>query len=491
MNQAVNGPKPDLKPPRLLRGLFLALLVGIILFLGFTWAIINYQVEQLMAKRTSEYAHSIATIAADTSAEALLSEDTIQLERLVRNVAKDPYIRSATIYLDDGQIIAEYPPRGLMPATRAEQSAQGTDTANLAAQKRRQLSKPQSDEIGNSDSEALHRVKTGASKFSSARLNTASQAFILAQQDIPYVEKINYQSVTAGWFKVVLNRRLLEQSFRRDLLFTQRSVVVVALLLLVTYALVIFRYEVRLKQLTQACHRILQLNVTAIPRGRQQWLNALKRISEIQLQSLREHPPLPNNNSPWQTSRVKKRCVYCYCQFSLSGQYESHAAANLARAEALLQASVQAHGVQSQGDLLSGCLIPFIDIDESEEAVTEAVSLLFLVKQLFATLDHPVEIRGFIGCGAVLVLENERTIVSGVSLFNRVLFAINRLSPLVSFGSIASLAIERDTLRQVASLRALEDAQSLEAPNCFILQAPSDTLSQAIDRQAKYILTQI
>ncbi len=90
--------KKNSNPPNLLRGILITVILTVVAIVSFTWLIINSQVEQLVTQRTSEYAHSIARIAADSSSEALLADDVLQLNLLVENVAKDPYIRQATDY---------------------------------------------------------------------------------------------------------------------------------------------------------------------------------------------------------------------------------------------------------------------------------------------------------------------------------------------------------------------------------------------------------
>ena len=162
-------------PPNLLRGILLSTIGITLTILLITGLIINYYVEQLLVKRTSEYAHSIAKIAADSSAEPLLANDRAQLNLLTENIAKDPYIRQATIFSEDGQIVSQFP---------EELKSFSKKNASIEA------------------------------KSSNQSIQIDSQDFIHRQNNIPFIEKISYQGVTAGWFKLEIDRHLLEQDFR-------------------------------------------------------------------------------------------------------------------------------------------------------------------------------------------------------------------------------------------------------------------------------------
>ena len=463
-----------MKPPRLLAGLFLWIISIIAAVLGISWVIINYQVEQLVATRTSEYAHSIAQIAANSSAEALLGEDKIQLKMLVENVAKDPYIRSATIFAEDGQVVVKHPePLKLM--TPAVQSPTIEETSVAA-----QSAPITADEESTSG-------QTNAAL--STALDSTAAAYIQSQNDIPFIEKITYQGVTAGWFKVSLNRELLESSFRQSLQQSKNIILVIAALLLAFLTFLLTRYNQRVKKVLASCHQLIRVNAPQMPTNNTQWLNALNELSEIRNQALVEHPQLPAELSIWQTSRRVSATLFCYCQFAMIEQEDENSAECLSLAERYLKAAVQTHGVQSQGDILSGCLIPFLDSPDEEEAITEIFALVHLIAGLLESLPLKITMRAFIGKGTVLVLENERSVITGVSLSNRLLDKISQLAPITKFGDILSLGLEADTLSAFGQFEPV-DCEEL-VPNSQVLQLTqiNERVKQQINRQINFIIT--
>lgn len=467
------------KAPNLLRGLFSSVLAITSSILFLAWAIINYQVEQLVATRTSEYAHSIAQIAANSSAEALLSEDKIQLQMLVENVAKDPYIRSATIFAEDGQTVVQFPEELFAIVEDVSPAPSEVEKPEKPAEASAEEEAPQSE----SESHA-----TATTDESVEQLGEQTQAYIQSQKDIPFIEKIVYQDMTAGWFKIALNRELLESSFRESLMRSQNIILIIAVTLMTILLVITYRFERRIKNLITMCHRLMQVNANQMPHSKNEWLATLKELSETRFQALEEHPKLPDQQNIWTTSKRETNTLFCYCQFSMREQEDEKTALNLTTAEYYLQAAVQTHGVQSQGDILSSCLIPFLDIKDEKEALSEAIALVNLIKELLASLDLQITMRAFIGKGTTLVLENERGIITGVSLSNRLHDKIAKLSPLFDFNDIITIAIDANNLADLAEVNEPELEQlTISAPVYSITQI-AEAVKQQTNRQVNYII---
>ncbi|TQV86980.1 hypothetical protein [Aliikangiella coralliicola] len=489
------------KPPKLLRGLFSIILMITSAILLIAWAIMNYQVEQLVAKRTSEYAHSIAQIAANSSAEALLSEDKLQLKMLVENVAKDPYIRSATIFAEDGQVIAEFPeaaaevPDVSIGEMSNPQSNDSDKTKNDDKSKNNSSETQTSNDSSDAKKQSEQTLPSSTeADFQQAEitdgttLSNQTEAYLVSQKDIPFVEKISYQSVTAGWFKITLNRELLESSFRESLKRSQNIILIIAAFLLVTLFTVVLRYERRVNSLVSMNHRLIQINAPKLPRSSQQWMESIKEISETQIQDLPEHKSLPTEENYWHSSNRSANTIFCYCQFAMEQQENEQTAACLSLAEKYLQASVQTYGVQSQGDILSGCLIPFLDNDNAEETLSEAISLIHLIRELLGSIELPITMRAYVGRGLVLVLENERAVITGVSLSNRLQDKISKLSPNVQFGDVICLFIEDNELENLGEFKPLVGQDAMLNASCFQLIEVSESLKQQTNRQVSYII---
>ncbi|MET1256617.1 hypothetical protein [Aliikangiella maris] len=494
------------KPPSLLGGLFslTLLLTGLILVSG--WLIINYQIEQLVAQRTSEYAHSIAQIAANSAADPLMSDDKIQLKLLVENVAKDPYIRSATVFAEDGQVVAQYPENLLQPISIDDTSTEPSITTTSDATSPQSSDNSESfngidnaQEITNLSSNstsAEEELLTEPAETSETTkrseqqlLAEATSAYLQSQTDIPFVEKITYQQVTAGWFKITLNRQLLESNFREALTRSQQIILAIAVVLFCLLLLLTLKYTRRIKQLTQYCHRLIQINAPLLPNNTQQWLDAVKALANNHIHTTQEKIILPEANPQWLTSRRAKGTLFCFCQFSMVEQNNEQTAKAISLGEQYLKAAIQTHGLQSQGNILSGCLIPFLDAKDNDEALEEAINLVYLIKELFASIDVEIKLRAFIGKATILVLENERAVISGISLSNRMLEKINKLSPQVAYGDIICLGVEQQSLNPLGQF--VEKPLPKEAtPSVFYtLLSVDESVKQQTARQLNYIIS--
>ena len=475
--------QPKFKPPRLLKGLLSFILLVTSAILVSAWAIINYQVEKLVAQRTSEYARSITQIAANSAAEALLSEDKIHLQMLVTNVAKDPYIRSATVFAEDGQIVAEK--QSLLEKNLDELTTSLPTTTtddNEASENQLNQSLP--------PMESNNAITTSETTTETSISSIDTDTYLATQQDIPFVEKIVYQGVTAGWFKITLNRQLLESDFRESLIRSQKIILGIAIVLLIVLMLIIRKYYLRINQLVNANHRLIKLNADHLPRNSTQWLEAVQEISETRLQELNEHLMPAHREDSWHSSRREEQTVFCYCQFAMADQENELTASTLTLAENYLQSALQSYGLQSQGDILSGCLIPLYDSQDKLESLNEAISLVHLIKKLLAELTLPIKLRAFIGIGSLLVLENERGAVTGISLSNRMIDKLGKLAPQTQFEHLYTLGFDEELLQHFAESLPIDDSDySLNTP-CFELSGVKESIIQRINRQVSYILSQ-
>lgn len=336
-------------PPNLIKGILLATLGTCVSILLVSWLIINYQVEQLVQKRTSEYAHSIARVAADSSAEALLSGDLLQLNLLVKNVAKDPYIRQATIYSEDGQVVTQYPKELLNQPSN--QNATGNQTKSAE-----------------NTTKAIEEYKSD---------------FLRRQKNIPFIEKIAYQEVTGGWFKLEINSLLLEKDFRatfKQIQLLMASIAIAIFLLLVFF---VFKLKVNIDQLSTYCHKLLLQNNLQPAKNLADWIEQLKQLAENKAQQLKEHIRLPSQMGQWVTSQIKKEILLCHLEFEIAQPFTTNIAEQLSLAENFLTQSAQSFGVQSQGDILSASDIPFLENYQGDDAekdrLKDALSFVTLV----------------------------------------------------------------------------------------------------------------
>jgi uncharacterized protein YunC (DUF1805 family) len=218
-------------------------------------------------------------------------------------------------------------------------------------------------------------------------------------------------------------------------------------------------------------------------------MSSLQELSETRFQSLVEHPTqLPQQQAQWFNSQRISNTFFCYCEFNLQQLEHEQAASCLTQAEKYLQAAVQAHGVQSQGDILSGSLIPFLESHDAEEALIEILSLIHTVQSCLAQLEVTIVMRAYIAQGTVLVLENERGVINGVSLSSRLLDKFYKLAPIVKSGDTICVAFEQEQLSPLGEFEQIELANNLTKTPLFKLKTLSESIKQQSQRQISYIM---
>ncbi|MGX5202733.1 hypothetical protein [Aliikangiella sp. IMCC44632] len=464
----------QLRPPKILRGLFSSVVAICLAILLISWAILSYQVEQLVNKRTSEYANSITQIAAKSAAEALLADDKILLQNLVENVAKDIYIRSATIYAEDGQIVAQY------PANVFEASSPTIADVN------------QTNQDIDQENSSLSIPNEQAEK-PNLNIKQAAQTYLDAQSDTPFIEKITYQDVTAGWFKISLNKTLLESSFRQSLSYAYYLIFVIAGGLFLGLMLLLRKHERKAQELVLLCHQLIQVNAEKFPQTRQEWFDSFKSLTNTSLLKLNQMNSPSVKPSSWSHSYRTDASVFCYLQFEMQDQANSKAAHSLSQAEKYLKAAVMSYGYQPQGNILSGCLVPFINPAqkpiESADAVAKAISLVELIQALLAKIELTISMKGYIGKGTMLVLEDERSNITGVSLSNRMMQQINQQGLNCQYGDCLFLGFHLSDLSAYGEFIPLDSTDAPQINPPIKLVSVKETINQQISRQASYIIS--
>ncbi|MCF6194125.1 MAG: hypothetical protein L3J46_07320 [Kangiellaceae bacterium] len=449
-------------PPNLLRGILISCLGAILIILVTVWFTINYQVEQLVINRTSEYAHSIAKLAADSSAEALLSEDILQLNLLVENVARDPYIKQATIFSEDGQVVSLYP-----------MSLDASDS---------DVSIPEA-----FNQESIDKIDSTSRAVS--KLQRQQEIFIAQQNNIPFIEKIAYQNITAGWFKLEIDRNLLEEKFRESFVKIQLIIGSVSLVAFSLLLFIVFRFESSIRGLANYCQHLLVQNRITPAKNKKAWLASIKELSESHPQQLKEHIILPHASDQWVASRKIDQILVCFIEFSLPPEQDNHFAEHLTQAENYLSQAVQAYGIQSQGDLLTGCLIPFESNSKNKDiksSISNALGFVALVKELMKDLEIDIKLRACLCKTSILQFEDEHDLVTGISIPSVTLDKIRRVFLEVQFGKTVTLSINESLL--VDMLSPIEcSIDELNKTPCFIVSKINSSVTKQNNLKFKHI----
>lgn len=449
--------------PNLLRGILLGCIGVTSSILLLTWSIIDLKIDELVTQRTSEYAHSIARIAADSSAEPLLSEDIVQLNSLVENVARDPIIKQATVYSEDGLVISQYP------------SEQGQEKPIGAAKNQfdpsKQSSNPESQRNPDSNSKQLD--------------------FLKRQNNIPFIEKITYQGVTAGWFKLEVDSFLLEKNLRTALTQVQMVSGGGALLLFGLLIFLLLRMEIPIKRLAENCHHLLIQNRIKPPKSKKEWLAAIEQLANEHPQQLVEHIQLPTANSGWGGSTRIDNVITVIIQFDIKQHENVDYAEQLSLAERYLNESIQAFGMQAQGDILTGCIIPFINnqhsnSDYQREDISNALCFIALVQKLMSTLTITLPTRVSLSCSNLLLLENDNEMVTGVTIIGEQKNTLEKLFVLTEPEEIICLSIPSHELEAFAQIKITSEEQSTTS-GVYKLSELNQSMLQQVTRKFNYI----
>ncbi len=456
-------------PPNLLRGIVITVILTIVAIVSITWLIINSQVEQLVTNRTSEYAHSIARIAADSSSEALLADDVLQLNLLVENVARDPYIRQATIYSEDGTVVSQFP----------------TEAPTL--------SKPQV--MLNTQQQVAGEIEAKSAQTEQSKLikPTRSEQFIQRQKNIPFVEPIVYQDITAGWFKIEIDSYLLGQKFRDAYFEIQVFSAAIAVALFLLLLVVLYRLEESIKRVVSSCHHLLIQNKIKPSANKKEWIKSIAELSEQHPQQLKEHTILPANQIQWQRHSKISKALVCVFEFEINHRENVAMAESLSLAELHLNKAVQAYGVQSQGDLLTGCTVPFdlshVDETNSTQQIASAVSLIALVKSLMTPFDQQIQLKACLTYAPILLLEDDHELISGVAILDGYSEVIKKSLQNIEFGETVSLYLKDSQLSPLINIHPLQvtETQSGALPESYLLGELNPELLQSINRKRQYI----
>ncbi len=455
--QSPNNKNIKHSTPNLIKGILTATIGFSCLILLISWLTIDYHLDQLIIKRTSEYAHSIARIAADSSAEALLSDDKLQLDLLVQNIAKDPFIHQATIVSENGQIISQYP----------------NESRDY-----------------NSTPATVSNDKKGLSSTNS-RMADSTQQFISRQKNKIFFEPITYQNITAGWFKLELDRYQLETEIRQTLTDIQFIISFAFIILLPMLFFIIYKFDDKIKKLASYCqHLLIQQGITP-PKKSTPWLSSVKELSLHYSTKLQEHIHLPKKTNCWSNSRLIEDSLVCYLEFNITYQDHLQTAENLTLAEDYLNKSIQAFGLQGQGDLLSGCLLPISGVVDSqksdtEQKITESLSLILLIRQLFNSLPNKIPMKAFIIRTSTLLLKDEDDFTTGITLFEESIKKIKQLSLHTNFDDTICLSIEASLLTPHAETTPILINNEI-AKRQFLLTNFSNEIQQQIARKAHYL----
>ena len=466
MQNKINQPAP----PNLLSGIVLVTITTTLTIIACTWLIINSKVEQLVSQRTSEYAHSIARVAADSSAEALLSGDVLQLNLLVQNVAKDPYIRQATIYSENGQIVSQYPEEIKQTSKeKAKKQAQAQTISEL-------------NEI-NSSSKNINPEND---------LEKQSEQFMLRQKNIPFIESITYQDITAGWFKLEINSYQLEKSFRDAYFEIQLFSAGVAFVFILLMATFIMRMQSSILSVVNSCQHFLIQNRLKPPKNKSAWVDAIAELANEHPQQLKEHCLLPLPSTQWHSFAKLENTLVCILEFKVNSSENLPIAEFLSLAEQYLNKAVQAYGVQSQGDILTGCLVPFPTHKSQQKPhhtnqINDALCFVELVKRLIESIPFQIDVKACLVNCSILVLEDEHEMITGVSLVGDVSNQVNQLFSFTDSNDTLALNLTTNGLNPFAEV-SMYTQEQFDGPLAHKLTRLVPSIAQQNARKFSYIV---
>lgn len=474
--------------PHILAGLLPIVFVLLTSFISLSWYIIDYQVEALVAKRTSEYAHSIVKIAADSSAEALLSDDNLQLELLAQNIAKDRYIRTATIYSSDGIVVTQFPQKESLNQSIAEQSNRLTINEIT-----------HSNEQKNKSNEASKKLSAQENKDDKKESSQVVFDFLEAKKNIPYIEKIAFKGVTAGWFKIEIDGFQLESDFRANFHRIRVRVFALAVLTILSLMYLLVRYRRKVDRLVNAVNLLVRRKAVEsdagsnsdLPDSQQLWLQQVDNLAEtsfhkpIRLREMRQHVR-------WQGDEAIESVPMVWFAINLPKQDNQNLAKQMVKIEKYVKSATNAYFTFFQGELFSGGVVPFLqhankDKNVFQSSYSDLVSFTYLMKTLLNSMDANITFKALLFNSRISRLYADDSVQDRVILPQRKVLQISMLANLLGESNIACLVSDASLYNEIAECVGFTHKQK-RVVNAYLLIEPSHDIINHVARISKTII---
>ncbi len=470
--------------PNILTGLIPITFILLSSFLSLSWYIIDYQVEDLVAKRTSEYAHSIVKIAADSSAEALLSEDNLQLELLVQNIAKDRYIRTATIYSSDGIIVTQFPEENLIVQSTAEQSNRLTYS---------EITNSKENDNKSGSTSTLSSEKS--SKLNEGSVKKVEFDYLLAKKNIPFIEKIEFKGVTAGWFKIEIDGFELESDFRANFDRIRLRIFALASFLVLSLIYLLFRYKRKVNRVVKAIHLLVTRKAVEseidVAGSQELWFEQVDNLVDIsfskpiRLRELRQHVR-------WQGEEAIESVPMVWFAIDLPKVDNQDLAQQVVKIEKYLKSATNAYSTFFQGEIFAGGLVPFLQHSASDESTyqivyTDLVSFTFLLKELMASMDANIKLKAILFHSRLSLLHSDDSVQSKVILPQRKQLQISKLANLLNESSISCLIADPSIYDEIAEYEAYTHKQK-KITNSYLINEANHDIVNHVARISKTII---
>ncbi|MGB0495636.1 MAG: hypothetical protein ACPGJI_04705 [Kangiellaceae bacterium] len=451
INNAVASSKN--KAPNILKGMIPFVFILISSLLSLSWYIINYQVEELVAKRTSEYAHSIVKIAADSSAEALLAEDNLQLELLVQNIAKDRYIRVATIYSSDGVVVTKYPKEDSFP----EESVATKNNNQIT----NEISSTKTNSLNSSANDTTSSEKEPSEKSNSSNQEDSTLIFdyLAAKKNIPFTEKIAYKGITAGWFKIEIDGYQLESDFRANFHNIRSRVFALITILLIGTLYILFRFRRKVEKLVKSVNLLVvrkaQESDVKIANTQSQWFEQVDSLAEssfskpIRLREMRQQVR-------WKGEAVLEAVPAVWFAIDLPKDDIQGLAEKVVTIEKYVKYAANAYFTYSQGDVFSGSIVPFLQHSQNEPATcqnsyTDLVSFTFLMKELMNSMDANIKLKAVLFNSNLYKLHSDDSVQNKVIIPQRKKVQVNKLANLMGDTNICCLTEDANLINEITT----------------------------------------
>jgi len=476
-NQTQANPKKKSDiAPNILTGMipFIFILLGT--FLSLAWYIIDYQVEHLVAKRTSEYAHSIVKIAADSSAEALLSDDNLQLELLAQNIAKDRYIHTATIYSADGLVVTKYP---LEINTSNQSAADQSNSLTLS-----ELNK-------SSGANSLIKDKV----INQELIEKITFDYILAKKNIPFTEKIAFKGVTAGWFKIEIDGFQLEFDFRANFHRIRLRIFALATFLMLSLGYLLFRYKRKVDRLVNSVHLLVKRKSIEsegeVIDSQVLWLEQVDKLAQtsfakpIRLRELRQQVR-------WQSEDTIESAPLVWFAIDLPRQDNHELAKQVVKIEKYIKFATNAYSTFIQGDIFTGCVVPFLQHSTSgdnsfESPYTDLVSFTYLLKELMDRMDANITFKAILFNSRLVKLSSDDSVQSKVILPHRMTLQISKLVNILNESNIVCLTNNPSEYDEVSEFETFTHKYK-KINNAYLLKEPNHYIVNHVARISKTII---
>jgi len=201
------------------------------------WIWLSWQMDFLLNQRTDELGHQLAEVTAFASAEAVIAEDEVYLNALIKRINQKEFVEQVAIHRVDGTLLVQTKTQPTNQKTTLSSNTTNLDEEN-SSDDGLQQDNLQQDDLQQTTAEVVQRQNQTQTLSDPIDKNWTDWviAYLPSYQtdNTLYMATINWEGSDVGWVQVTLNRGLIESDIRKASytlsLFTLAAFLIISLL---------------------------------------------------------------------------------------------------------------------------------------------------------------------------------------------------------------------------------------------------------------------